>query len=60
MLFWPVIFPGELAPAVKEKLFLKSFDSLEGALDHALEVQGAAAEVLVLPYGISTLPRLED
>ncbi|MCK8824200.1 nickel-dependent lactate racemase [Fuchsiella alkaliacetigena] len=47
---------SELAEKIKESLFIKTFDELDKALDRALEVKGAQAKILVIPYGNSTLP----
>jgi len=47
---------SDLPQEIRERLFVKSFDSMEQALAKALEVQGNEAKVLVIPYGISTLP----
>ena len=41
---------------VREKLFVKSFSSLDEALAEAFSMQGKKAKVAVIPYGISTLP----
>ncbi len=49
-----------LAPELKKKLFVKNFDSVDAALKQALDVQGSDAQVLVMPYGVSTLPHLKN
>lgn len=47
---------SDLPEETKEKLFVKSFDSVDAALAKALEVQGKEAKVLVIPFGVATLP----
>jgi len=51
---------SDLAPTIKEKLFVKNFDSVDTALKQALAVLGAEARVLVMPFGVSTLPYLKN
>jgi len=50
---------SNLADKIKKNLFIKSFNSLEGAFSEAIKVQGEEAKVLVMPYGSSTLPAFE-
>jgi len=47
---------SNLKEEIKSKLFIRNFNSLEAAFINALKVQGEGAKVLVIPYGISTLP----
>lgn len=47
---------SDLPEETKERLFVKSFDSVDAALAKALEVQGKKAKVLVIPFGVATLP----
>lgn len=46
----------DLPEEIRQKLFFRSFISLDAALETALKSQGENAQVLVMPYGISTLP----
>ena len=41
-----------------EKIFMKTFQSVEEAVTRALEVKGRGASIVVMPYGGSTLPVL--
>lgn len=47
---------SNLANEIKKKLFIKNYSSLKEAFSEAIKVQGEKAKVLVIPYGISTLP----
>lgn len=47
---------SKLDENIKEKLFLKNYNSLEKAFTDALEAQGTNAKVLTMPFGGSTLP----
>ena len=47
---------SDLPQNTKEKLFFRNFKSVDKALSAALEIKGKKARVLVMPYGISTLP----
>jgi len=46
----------DLSAKIRQKLFFKAFLSIETALAAALKSKGENAQVLVMPYGISTLP----
>jgi len=50
----------DMASDPRSRLFFPTFDSIEAALAAALEKKGRDAGVLVLPYGISTLPAVES
>jgi len=47
---------SNLKEEIKAKLFIKNFNSLETAFANAIKIQGEKAKVLVIPYGVSTLP----
>jgi len=49
---------SRLDKKIKDKLFINNFDSIEKAFKKALEIKGASARVLAMPYGGSTLPFL--
>lgn len=51
-----IFLVSDLPSSIKEKLFFKSFNSIEEALSLALDKKGRDSQVLVMPYGISTLP----
>ncbi len=51
---------SELDPAFVESIFLRPFPSAQAALDSALSRLGEDAEVIVMPFGGSTLPQTED
>lgn len=51
---------SDLPQGVKERLFFPSFDTIGAAFQQAVNVQGREAQVLVMPYGISTLPVVEE
>lgn len=50
---------SEMEPDYVKTLFLKPFGCVQDAFDEALRKKGKDARVLVLPYGGSTLPRIE-
>lgn len=49
----------DLDPALLDRLFIRPFDSLQAALDAALEAKGADAKVLFLMDGGLTVPLVE-
>lgn len=49
---------SELSESRKDKLFIQNFDSVTDALKRALKVKGVNARILVMPYGVSTIPKL--
>ncbi len=51
-----IYFLSDLPQAIKERLFLKNFNLLSEAIDKALQEKGPAARILIIPYGIPTLP----
>lgn len=51
-----VYLVSKLNDKIKKDLFIKNYDSLEKAFSDALKVKGKDAKVLIMPYGISTLP----
>ncbi|MDR1657060.1 MAG: nickel-dependent lactate racemase [Deltaproteobacteria bacterium] len=53
-----VFLVSKLPEATAEKLFVKPFHDLDGALKAALDRVGPGGKVLVMPYGGSTLPEL--
>ncbi len=50
---------SDLTPAFVRRIFLTPFESAQAALDAALYKLGRNAAVLAMPYGGSTLPRVE-
>lgn len=51
---------SDLEGSLVEQLFMRPFATVQDAYDAALEVCGANATVLAMPYGGSTLPKAED
>ncbi len=51
---------SELEPAFVERIFLHPYATAQAALDHAFEKLGPDASVIVMPYGVSTLPHAEN
>ena len=51
-----VYLVSEMDPDLVRKCFLEPFDTVQAALDQAFARLGPEAEVLVMPYGGSTLP----
>ncbi|MEI6286698.1 MAG: nickel-dependent lactate racemase [Bacillota bacterium] len=51
---------SDLSPATIAALFIKGYEELEFAFDVALAKYGADAKVIVIPYGVATLPQLEN
>ena len=55
-----VYLVSEMDPDLVRQCFLEPFDTAQAALDHAFARLGPAAQVLVMPYGGSTLPRAAE
>lgn len=51
---------SELDEEFVKSIFMKPFRTLQEALDAALEKKGADANVMIMPYGGSTLPKLKE
>jgi nickel-dependent lactate racemase len=51
---------SEMESAFVERLFMRPFSTVQGALDAAFLKLGAGASVLVMPYGGSTLPAADN
>jgi len=51
-----IFLVSDLPQSTREKLFFRNFNSADKALSAALDKKGKEARVLVMPYGISTLP----
>ncbi len=51
---------SELEPDLVQDIFMKPYSSVQEAFDDAFEKQGKDADVIVMPYGGSTLPRSES
>ncbi len=49
---------SDMPKAQVEQVFMKPFDTVQKALDAALDKQGEDASVIVMPYGGSTLPKV--
>lgn len=55
-----VYLVSEMDPALTRKCFLEPFETVQAAFDHAVARLGPEAQVLVMPYGGSTLPRVAE
>ena len=55
-----VYLVSEMDPALTRKCFLEPFETVQAAFDHAFARLGPEAQVLVMPYGGSTLPRVAE
>ncbi len=51
---------SELDPDFVQDIFMKPYSSIQKAFDDAFEKHGKDADVIVMPYGGSTLPRSES
>lgn len=51
---------SELEPEFVRKVFLDPYPTAQAALDHAFEKLGSNASVIVMPFGGSTLPHVEN
>ncbi|MFW6139771.1 MAG: hypothetical protein ACOC5S_00265 [Acidobacteriota bacterium] len=51
-----IFLVSDLPQNTNEKLFFRNFSSVDEALSVALDKKGKDAQVLVMPYGLSTLP----
>ncbi|MFA6074264.1 MAG: nickel-dependent lactate racemase [Negativicutes bacterium] len=54
-----IFLVSDLKPELVEALFMKPYNDLDFAFDVALAKHGEAAKVIVMPFGGSTLPRLQ-
>ena len=54
-----IFIVSDLDKTIAEKIFMESFNSMEEALKHAFELVGSDAQVVLMPYGGSTLPILK-
>ena len=52
-----VYLVSDMDPAFVRTLFMEPFSTVQEAFDAALQKKGAHAEVIVMPYGGSTLPK---
>ena len=50
---------SDLEPDFVRQIFLEPYPTAQAAVDHAFEKMGAAASVIVMPWGGSTLPHAE-
>ena len=50
---------SDLEPDFVRQIFLEPYPTAQAAVDHAFEKMGAAASVIVMPWGGSTLPLAE-
>ena len=50
---------SEMKPSFVKSIFLKPYDTVQAALDAAFEKLGKNATVIAMPYGGSTLPRVQ-
>ena len=55
-----VYLVSEMDPEVTRKCFLEPFETVQAAFDQAFARLGPEAQVLVMPYGGSTLPRVAE
>ena len=55
-----VYLVSEMDPELTRKCFLEPFETVQAAFDRAFARLGPEAQVLVMPYGGSTLPRVAE
>lgn len=55
-----VYLVSEMDPELTRKCFLEPFETVQAAFDQAFARLGPEAQVLVMPYGGSTLPRVAE
>lgn len=51
---------SSLDEKIKNELFVSNYDNINDAVNDAIEELGPEAKILVIPYGISTLPQLKE
>ena len=54
-----IFMVSEMKPDFVKSIFMEPFETVQEALDTALQEQGEDASVIVMPYGGSTLPIVE-
>lgn len=54
-----IFMVSEMKPDFVKSIFMEPFETVQEALDTALQEQGKDASVIVMPYGGSTLPIVE-
>lgn len=52
-----IFLVSELDDKTAANIFLKTFGSISSALQKALEIKGAQADISIMPYGNTTLPQ---
>jgi len=55
-----VYLVSSFAPESVSRIFMKPFDTCNAALQHAQSKLGEAAKIIVIPYGGSILPKIEE
>ena len=55
-----IFMVSEMKPDFVKSIFMEPFETVQEALDTALQEQGEDASVIVMPYGGSTLPIVEQ
>jgi len=55
-----IFLVSDMEPGFVKRLFMEPYSDVEAALKQAFHALGAEAKVLVMPYGGSTLPVLEE
>ena len=55
-----ILFVSDMDRSIVEKTFLTPVDDIQTALSQCLEKYGEEAEVIIMPYGGSTLPVVEQ
>ena len=51
-----IFMVSSFEPEIVERMFIKPFGSVGEALDRALEIKGPDAQIIIMPFGGSTLP----
>lgn len=55
-----IYFVSEMDSQIVKSIFMKPFKSLQDAYDEAIKVTGSESKVLIMPYGGSTLPVINN
>ena len=54
-----IFFVSDLEPDFVKRVFLEPYSDIQTAIDAAIEIKGKDAKIVVMPYGGSTLPKVE-
>ncbi len=55
-----IFFVSDLEPDFVKRVFLEPYSDIQTAIDAAIEAKGPDAKIVVMPYGGSTLPKVEE